>query len=78
MECLTHFPAFNCAKIAWVAGLGGTSRRKAGKRWSRGWQRVPGPLAPAGIVTTTVRSARSTHTTFRVPVPSGRNPAKRW
>ena len=22
MECLTHSPAFNCIKMAWVAGLG--------------------------------------------------------
>ena len=22
MECLTHSPAFNCSKMAWVAGLG--------------------------------------------------------
>ena len=22
MECLIHSPAFNCAKMAWVAGVG--------------------------------------------------------
>ena len=32
MECLIHSPAFKCAKMAWVAGVGSTLGRHLGLR----------------------------------------------
>ena len=58
MECLIHSPAFDCAKMAWVAGVGGTvpmaARLSASWTSRRAWAHAPlwhGPQAPEAVIT---------------------------
>ena len=71
MECLIHSPAYNCVKMAWVAGVGrAASAAQARRDESAG--RADAPHSP--IIATATRArlgATSAGARYLVPEPKG-------
>ena len=72
MECLTHSPAFNCAKMAWVAGLGSTGVPSAQVAALVGAEASGGWASSAG----TCGLSDSSHRVASQPLLSGVNKEK--